>query len=93
LISCCFAIGRDIHVGDRSWNQRVDVGFEMQHLILVKASFARKSIQQVNSELQHKEYLSGFYGMHLHEGYIDPVVQHWSFLAKQPRKCRKSLFN
>jgi hypothetical protein len=43
----------------RSWNQRVDVGFEIQHLILVKASFARKkSIQQVNSELQHKEYLT-----------------------------------
>ena len=27
-------------------------------------------------QLQHKEYLSSFYGMHLHEGqYLDPVMR------------------
>jgi len=39
-------------------------------------------------QLQHKEYLSSFYGMHLHEGqYLDPVMRNIeSFLDSSQAK-------
>jgi argininosuccinate synthase len=53
------------------------VGFEAAAaLITLKAHHILEKHTLTKWQLQHKEYLSSFYGMHLHEGqYMDPVMR------------------
>jgi argininosuccinate synthase len=72
-----FGIGRDIHVGDTIVGIKGRVGFEAAAaLIIIKAHHLLEKHTLTKWQLQHKEYLSSFYGMHLHEGqYLDPVMR------------------
>jgi argininosuccinate synthase len=72
-----YAIGRDIHVGDTIIGIKGRVGFEAAAaLITIKAHHLLEKHTLTKWQLQHKEYLSSFYGMHLHEGqYLDPVMR------------------
>ena len=72
-----FAIGRAIHVGDTIVGIKGRVGFEAAAAIIcVKAHHLLEKHTLTKWQLQHKEYMSSFYGMHLHEGqYLDPVVR------------------
>ncbi len=72
-----FAIGRDIHVGDTIVGIKGRVGFEAAAaLISIKAHHLLEKHTLTKWQLQHKEYLASFYGMHLHEGqYLDPVLR------------------
>ena len=76
-IASAYAIGRDIHVGDTIVGTKGRVGFEAAAaLITVKAHHLLEKHTLTKWQLQHKEYLSSFYGMHLHEGqYLDPVMR------------------
>tara|TARA_B100000787_G_scaffold170295_1_gene165878 strand:- start:10836 stop:12026 length:1191 start_codon:yes stop_codon:yes gene_type:complete len=76
-IASAFAIGRDIHVGDTIVGIKGRVGFEAAAaLITIKAHHLLEKHTLTKWQLQHKEYLSSFYGMHLHEGqYLDPVMR------------------
>ncbi|WP_288955862.1 argininosuccinate synthase domain-containing protein [uncultured Polaribacter sp.] len=76
-IASKYAIGRDIHVGDTIVGTKGRVGFEAAAaLITVKAHHLLEKHTLTKWQLQHKEYLSSFYGMHLHEGqYLDPVMR------------------
>ena len=72
-----YAIGRDIHVGYTIVGIKGRVGFEAPAaLITIKAHHLLEKHTLTKWQLQHKEYLSSFYGMHLHEGqYLDPVMR------------------
>jgi argininosuccinate synthase len=72
-----FAIGRDVHVGDTIIGIKGRVGFEAAAaLIIIKAHHLLEKHTLTKWQLQHKDYLSSFYGMHLHEGqYLDPVMR------------------
>ena len=72
-----YALGRDIHVGDTIVGIKGRVGFEAAAaLITVKAHHLLEKHTLTKWQLQHKDYLSNFYGMHLHEGqYLDPVMR------------------
>lgn len=72
-----FAIGRDIHVGDTIVGIKGRVGFEAPAaLISIKAHHLLEKHTLTKWQMQHKDYLSSFYGMHLHEGqYLDPVMR------------------
>jgi argininosuccinate synthase len=72
-----YAIGRDIHVGDTIVGIKGRVGFEaVAALITLKAHHLLEKHTLTKWQLQHKEYLSSFYGMHLHEGqYLDPEMR------------------
>lgn len=72
-----YAIGRDIHVGDTIVGIKGRVGFEAAAaLITIKAHHLLEKHTLTKWQLQHKDYLSSFYGMHLHEGqYLDPVMR------------------
>jgi argininosuccinate synthase len=76
-IASKYAIGRDIHVGDTIVGIKGRVGFEAAAaLITIKAHHLLEKHTLTKWQLQHKEYLSSFYGMHLHEGqYLDPVMR------------------
>lgn len=76
-IASAYAIGRDIHVGDTIVGIKGRVGFEAAAaLIVIKAHHLLEKHTLTKWQLQHKEYLSSFYGMHLHEGqYLDPVMR------------------
>ncbi len=76
-IASKFAIGRDIHVGDTIVGIKGRVGFEAAAaLITIKAHHLLEKHTLTKWQLQHKEYVSSFYGMHLHEGqYLDPVMR------------------
>ncbi|AOW16292.1 argininosuccinate synthase [Polaribacter vadi] len=76
-IASKYAIGRDIHVGDTIVGTKGRVGFEAAAaLITIKAHHLLEKHTLTKWQLQHKEYLSSFYGMHLHEGqYLDPVMR------------------
>lgn len=76
-IASKFAIGRDIHVGDTIVGIKGRVGFEAAAaLITIKAHHLLEKHTLTKWQLQHKDYLSSFYGMHLHEGqYLDPVMR------------------
>jgi argininosuccinate synthase len=76
-IASTYAIGRDIHVGDTIVGIKGRVGFEAAAaLITIKAHHLLEKHTLTKWQLQHKEYLSSFYGMHLHEGqYLDPVMR------------------
>ncbi|CAM1364447.1 Argininosuccinate synthetase [Tenacibaculum litoreum] len=72
-----FGIGRDIHVGDTIVGIKGRVGFQAAAaLITIKAHHLLEKHTLTKWQLQHKEYLASFYGMHLHEGqYLDPVMR------------------
>ena len=76
-VASMYAIGRDIHVGDTIVGIKGRVGFEAAAaLIIVKAHHLLEKHTLTKWQLQHKDYLSNFYGMHLHEGqYLDPVMR------------------
>jgi argininosuccinate synthase len=76
-VAAAYAIGRDIHVGDTIVGIKGRVGFEAPAaLIILKAHHLLEKHTLTKWQLQHKEYLSSFYGMHLHEGqYLDPVMR------------------
>jgi argininosuccinate synthase len=76
-IAAAYAIGRDIHVGDTIVGIKGRVGFEAAAaLITIKAHHLLEKHTLTKWQLQHKEYLASFYGMHLHEGqYLDPVMR------------------
>ena len=76
-IASVYGIGRDIHVGDTIIGIKGRVGFEAAApLIIIKAHHLLEKHTLTKWQMQHKEYLSGFYGMHLHEGqYLDPVMR------------------
>ncbi|MGM5468740.1 argininosuccinate synthase [Flavobacteriaceae bacterium LMO-SS05] len=77
ILASAFAIGRDIHVGDTIVGIKGRVGFEAAAaLITIKAHHLLEKHTLTKWQLQHKDYLSSFYGMHLHEGqYLDPVMR------------------
>ncbi|WP_047788980.1 argininosuccinate synthase [Tenacibaculum mesophilum] len=76
-IASKFGIGRDIHVGDTIVGIKGRVGFEAAAaLIIIKAHHLLEKHTLTKWQLQHKECLASFYGMHLHEGqYLDPVMR------------------
>ncbi|WP_347922852.1 argininosuccinate synthase domain-containing protein [Pontimicrobium sp. SW4] len=76
-LASVYAIGRDIHVGDTIVGIKGRVGFEAAAaLIIIKAHHLLEKHTLTKWQLQHKEYLASFYGMHLHEGqYLDPVMR------------------
>ena len=76
-LASAYAIGRDIHVGDTIVGIKGRVGFEAAAaLITIKAHHLLEKHTLTKWQLQHKDYLASFYGMHLHEGqYLDPVMR------------------
>ena len=76
-LASAYAIGRDIHVGDTIVGIKGRVGFEAAAaVIIIKAHHLLEKHTLTKWQLQHKDYLSNFYGMHLHEGqYLDPVMR------------------
>lgn len=76
-MASAYAIGRDIHVGDTIVGIKGRVGFEAAAaLIIIKAHHLLEKHTLTKWQLQHKAYLSSFYGMHLHEGhYLDPALR------------------
>lgn len=76
-LASAFAIGRDIHVGDTIVGLKGRVGFEASAaLILIKAHHLLEKHTLTKWQLQHKDFLASYYGMHLHEGqYLDPVMR------------------
>ncbi len=94
-LASTYAIGRDIHVGDTIIGIKGRVGFEAAAaLILIKAHHLLEKHTLTKWQLQHKEYLSSFYGMHLHEGqYLDPTMRDIeSFLQSSQAKVTGSVF-
>lgn len=94
-IASKYAIGRDIHVGDTIIGIKGRVGFEASAaLITIKAHHLLEKHTLTKWQLQHKEYLSNFYGMHLHEGqYLDPVMRDIeTFLQNSQQKVTGSVF-
>lgn len=90
-----YAIGRDIHVGDTIVGIKGRVGFEAAAaLITIKAHHLLEKHTLTKWQLQHKEYLSSFYGMHLHEGqYLDPVMRDIeTFLQNSQSKVSGSVY-
>ncbi|MBT8259250.1 MAG: argininosuccinate synthase [Bacteroidia bacterium] len=72
-----FAIGRDIHVGDTILGIKGRVGFEAAAaIVLIKAHHLLEKHTLTKWQLQHKDSMAQWYGMHLHEGlYLDPVMR------------------
>lgn len=90
-----YAIGRDIHVGDTIIGIKGRVGFEAAAaLITIKAHHLLEKHTLTKWQLQHKEYLASFYGMHLHEGqYLDPVMRNIeAFLQSSQDKVSGDVF-
>jgi len=90
-----FAIGRDIHVGDTIIGIKGRVGFEAAAaLIIIKAHHLLEKHTLTKWQMQHKEYLSSWYGMHLHEGqYLDPVMRNIeAFLEDSQNKVSGDVF-
>ena len=76
-IASRFAIGRDIHVGDTIVGIKGRVGFEAAAAILIiKAHHLLEKHTLTKWQMQHKDALSSYYGMHLHEGqYLEPAMR------------------
>ena len=70
-------IGRDIHVGDTILGLKGRIGFEAPApLILVTAHRELEKLVLTKWQRYHKDQLSDFYGMLLHEGqHFDPVMR------------------
>ncbi len=94
-LASAYAIGRDIHVGDTIVGIKGRVGFEAAAaLITIKAHHLLEKHTLTKWQLQHKEYLASFYGMHLHEGqYLDPVMRDMeAFLQSSQDKVSGDVF-
>ncbi len=94
-LASAFGIGRDIHVGDTIVGIKGRVGFEAAAaLITIKAHHLLEKHTLTKWQMQHKEYLASFYGMHLHEGlYLDPVMRDMeSFLESSQSKVTGDVF-
>ena len=94
-IASKYGIGRDIHVGDTIIGIKGRVGFEAAAaLITIKAHHLLEKHTLTKWQMQHKDYLSSFYGMHLHEGqYLDPVMRDMeAFLESSQHKVTGSVF-
>jgi argininosuccinate synthase len=94
-LAAAYAIGRDIHVGDTIVGIKGRVGFEAAAaLITIKAHHLLEKHTLTKWQLQHKEYLASFYGMHLHEGqYLDPVMRDMeAFLQSSQDKVSGDVF-
>ena len=87
-IAASYAIGRDMHVGDTIVGTKGRVGFEAAAaLITIKAHHLLEKHTATKWQLQHKEYVSSFYGMHLHEGqYLDPVMRDMEAFLQSSQK-------
>lgn len=87
-IASSYAIGRDIHVGDTIVGIKGRVGFEASAaLIIIKAHHLLEKHTLTKWQLQHKNYISNFYGMHLHEGqYLDPVMRDMEAMLQSSQK-------
>ena len=87
-LASAYAIGRDIHVGDTIVGIKGRVGFEAAAaLIVIKAHHLLEKHTLTKWQMQHKDYLSSFYGMHLHEGqYLDPVMRNMEAFLKSSQK-------
>lgn len=83
-----YAIGRDIHVGDTIIGIKGRVGFEAgAALIIIKAHHLLEKHTLSKWQLQHKEYVSNWYGTHLHEGqYLDPVMRDFEALLERSQE-------
>tara|TARA_R110002073_G_scaffold40547_5_gene115225 strand:- start:366409 stop:367590 length:1182 start_codon:yes stop_codon:yes gene_type:complete len=88
-LASAYAIGRDIHVGDTIVGIKGRVGFEAAAaLITIKAHHLLEKHTLTKWQLQHKEYLASFYGMHLHEGqYLDPVMRNIEAFLESSQAC------
>lgn len=84
-----YAIGRDIHVGDTIVGIKGRVGFEAPAaLIAIKAHHLLEKHTLTKWQLQHKEYIASYYGMHLHEGqYLDPVMRDMEAFLQSSQAC------
>ncbi|MBD3890557.1 argininosuccinate synthase [Olleya marilimosa] len=94
-LASAYAIGRDIHVGDTIVGIKGRVGFEAAAaLITIKAHHLLEKHTLTKWQLQHKDYLSSFYGMHLHDGqYLDPVMRDMeAFLQSSQDKVSGDVF-
>ena len=94
-LASAYAIGRDIHVGDTIVGIKGRVGFEAAGaLVTIKAHHLLEKHTLTKWQLQHKEYLASFYGMHLHEGqYLDPVMRDMeAFLQSSQDKVSGDVF-
>jgi argininosuccinate synthase len=83
-----YAIGRDIHVGDTIIGIKGRVGFEAGGpMIIIKAHHLLEKHVLTKWQLQHKEYISSWYGNLLHEGhYLDEVMRNFeAFLDDSQR--------
>ncbi|MBZ9786364.1 argininosuccinate synthase [Psychroflexus sp. CAK57W] len=94
-LAYAYAIGRDIHVGDTVVGLKGRVGFEASAaLILIKAHHLLEKHTLTKWQLQHKDFLSSYYGMHLHEGqYLDPVMRDMeAFFESSQKKVSGDVF-
>ncbi|GAB2770870.1 argininosuccinate synthase [Salinimicrobium soli] len=94
-IASKFAIGRDIHVGDTIIGIKGRVGFEAAAaLITIKAHHLLEKHTLSKWQLQHKDYVANWYGMHLHEGlYLDPVMRDFeTFLQSSQAQVSGTVF-
>jgi len=94
-LASAYAIGRDIHVGDTIVGIKGRVGFEAAAaLVTIKAHHLLEKHTLTKWQLQHKDYMSNFYGMHLHEGqYLDPVMRDMeAFLQSSQDKVSGDVF-
>jgi len=56
-------------------------------LIIIKAHHLLEKHTLTKWQLQHKDYISNFYGMHLHEGqYLDPVMRDMEAMLQSSQK-------
>lgn len=94
-IASRYAIGRDIHVGDTIIGIKGRVGFQAAApLIIIKSHHLLEKHTLSKWQLQHKDYLAGWYGTHLHEGqYLDPVMRDMEvFLENSQKKVTGRVF-
>lgn len=90
-----YAIGRDIHVGDTIIGIKGRVGFEAAAaLITIKAHHLLEKHTLSKWQLQHKDYVAGWYGTHLHEGqYLDAVMRDFeAFLQSSQEQVSGKVF-
>jgi argininosuccinate synthase len=88
-LASAYAIGRDIHVGDTIVGIKGRVGFEAAAAsIILKAHHLLEKHTLTKWQLQHKDYMSNWYGTHLHEGlYLDPVMRDIEAFLVSSQKC------
>lgn len=94
-LASAYAIGRDIHVGDTIIGIKGRVGFEAAAaLITIKAHHLLEKHTLSKWQLQHKENVANWYGMHLHEGqYLDPVMRDFeAFLQNSQEQVTGEVF-